>query len=185
MKWNSHSELNGLHAFLSPSSYHWLNYDREKLESVYQNFKAKEEGVWLHTFASMAITKRIKLAKNKNTLNMFVNDAIGFGMKSEQILYYSPNAFGTTDAISFKQNVLRISDYKSGESKASFKQLDVYAAFFCLEYGINPEEITIILRLYQNNEIDESTPEGSYIRNVMNIVIDNDMVIESLKTNTF
>ena len=182
MKWNNHYELEGLHAFLSPSKYHWLNYDDAKLESVFRNHNAKEEGVWLHNFASMAITKRIKLARNKNTLNLFVNDAIGFGMKSEQILYYSPNAFGCADAISFKQDFLRIHDYKSGETKASFKQLDLYSAYFCLEYGVNPEEIQICERIYQNNQIEEFSPSGEYIRTIMNLTIEKNALVESLKT---
>jgi hypothetical protein len=33
------------------------------------------------------------------------------------------------------------------------RQLEVYAAFFCLEYDYIPGEIDIELRLYQNDEI--------------------------------
>ena len=87
MEFNTHFDLNGKHAFLSGSNYHWINYTPDKLEQVYANLKKKEEGTLLHAFASMAIQKRIKLAPLKKALNMFVNDAIGFGMVSEQVLY--------------------------------------------------------------------------------------------------
>ena len=33
MKWNDHSRISGLHAFLGASKYHWINYNEEKLES--------------------------------------------------------------------------------------------------------------------------------------------------------
>jgi hypothetical protein len=39
-----------MHSFLSPSNYHWLNYTPEKLEAVYLNQKAKEEGTMLQSF---------------------------------------------------------------------------------------------------------------------------------------
>jgi hypothetical protein len=113
MNFNSHFDLRDKHSFLSPSNYHWLNYTPEKLESVYRNNQAKEEGVILHNFASLAISKKIKLENVKKALNMFVNDAIGFRMDSEQILYYSHNSFGTADAISFRDNILRIHDLKT------------------------------------------------------------------------
>lgn len=181
MNWNKYSELEGEHAFLSPSNYHWINYSPEKLQNVFKTFKLKEEGIWFHNFASMAISKKLKLSKTKATLNMFVNDCIGFNMKSEQILYYSPNAFGTTDAISFKANILRIFDYKSGTIKASFKQLDVYAALFCLEYRVDPTKITIEERIYQNNEYVEGLPTGEYIRSIMDRIIEFDSLIETIK----
>lgn len=181
MNWNNHSELEGTHAFLSPSSYHWTNYTPEKLETVYRNVRAREEGTWMHNFASMAIQKKLKLARNKKTINMFVNDCIGFMMESEVMLYYSPNAYGTTDAISFKDNVLKIFDYKNGVTKASFKQLDVYAAIFCLEYGIDPRTIVIEQRIYQNNAFEESIPPPEHIQHIMNTIVSFDELIESIK----
>ena len=78
-------------------------------------------------------------------------------MSSEVLLYYSDYCFGTADGIKWdKDNLeLRIYDLKTGVSKPSFKQLDIYAALFCLEYGINPKKITLIQRLYQGNRYDE------------------------------
>lgn len=181
MNFNVHSELKDAHSFLSPSNYHWLNYTPEKLEAVYNNQKSKEEGVVLHAFASIAIHKRIKLANMKKALHMFVNDAIGFKMTSEQVLYYSDNSFGTADAISFKDNFLRIHDLKTGFTKPSFKQLDIYAALFCLEYGVDPNNIEVEERLYQGNGFEVSVPEPLYIQNVMDKIIEFDVILENIK----
>lgn len=182
MNWNRHSEVtDDEHAFLSPSNYHWLGYSIDKLMMVYKNRIAKEEGTWLHDFASRCIQKNIKLSKSKNTLHMFVNDCIAFRMTSEQRLFYSLNAFGKADAISFENGVLRIFDYKSGSTPTSFKQLDIYAAYFCLEYNVNPNSIQIEERIYQNNEVMQSIPDGAYIQEIMQTVVQFDIAIEDLK----
>lgn len=184
MNFNDHSDLNGLHSFLSPSNYHWMNYSREKLESVYINQKSKEKGTVLHEFAAIAIQEKIKLANHKKALNMFVNDSIGFKMEPEQVLYYSDNSFGTADAISFRDNILRIFDLKTGIHKASFKQLDVYVALFCLEYGVDPKSIEIETRIYQGNGFEVSIPEPDYILELMTTIEEFDIIIENLKYNT-
>lgn len=183
MDFNNHSDLNGEHSFLSPSNYHWINYSREKLEAVYLNQRSKERGTVLHAFASIAVEEKIKLANHKKALNMFVNDCIGFKMESEQVLYYSNNAFGTADAISFRDNMLRIFDLKTGVTKASFKQLDVYVALFCLEYGIDPKKIEIETRIYQGNGFEVSIPEPGYILDIMNTIEEFDIIINNIKLN--
>lgn len=181
MNFNDHSDLKDAHSFLSPSSYHWLNYTPEKLITTYNNVKAKEEGTVLHAFASIAIQKRLKQANQKKALNMFVNDSIGYKMTSEQVLYYSRNSFGTADAISFKDNLLRIFDLKTGITKPSFKQLDIYAALFCLEYGIDPSTIEIETRIYQGNGFEVTVPEPLYIRDIMTKIIESDIIIENIR----
>lgn len=153
MHFAPHSELRDRHAFLSASKNSWTNYDDEKLERVYLNALAAQRGTELHAFAHDAIRLGIKLPRTPSTLNMYVNDAIGYRMTPEQILFYSENCFGTADAIAFRRNILRISDLKTGVNETSERQLEVYAALFCLEYGFKPFEITIELRIYQNNEI--------------------------------
>ena len=183
MNFNNHSDLKDAHAFLSPSSYHWLNYDQNKLETVWRNQKAKEEGTVLHAFASVAITKRIKLANIRKALNQFVNDSIGFKMESEQVLYYSHNVFGTADAISFRDGLLRIFDLKTGVTKPSFKQLDIYAALFCLEYGVAPTTIEVEERLYQGNGFEVNLPDPLWIQDVMDKIVESDAIIEKLKQN--
>ena len=103
MNFTAHSELEGCHAFLSASQYHWLNYDEETLDARYLSMIAKVRGTELHEFAAQAIRLGIRLKGVKNTLNMYVNDAIGYRMTPEQPLFYSRNCFGTADAITFKQ----------------------------------------------------------------------------------
>ena len=181
MNFNRHSEIEGKHAFLSASKYHWIRYDPEKMTEIYHSFYTAEQGTRLHEFAAHCIRMGEKLQKKKRTLNMFVNDSIDYGMTSEQPLYYSRNCFGTTDAIAFSNGILRINDFKSGTTPAHMEQLYVYAALFCLEYDVNPEDIKTILSIYQNNEIvrEEASPET--IRDVMNKAIQFDALIEDIR----
>lgn len=177
MNWNEHSKLAGCHALLSPSSYHWLNYDDEKLMKTYLSSMAKTRGTRLHEFACEAIKLGIKLRKTKQALNMHVNDAIGYGMRPEQVLYYSDNCFGTADAISFDGRLLRIHDLKTGETPAHMEQLYIYAAIFCLEYHISPHTIDFELRIYQYDEPTIATPTGDEIQEIMDIIKHADNVI--------
>lgn len=181
MNFNEHSHLIDKHAFLSPSRYHWINYSDEKLEQTYSNYEACALGVRLHSLAKECIDLGIKLPRSKKTLNMYVNDAIGFRMNTEQILFYSENCFGTTDAISFKKNKLRIHDYKSGVTPTSMKQLEVYTALFCLEYDIEVNDIFIELRIYQLDEINIHIPTPEDIKYIMHKIISFDNKIDKIK----
>lgn len=102
-------------------------------------------------------------------------------MRSEQVLYYSENAFGTADTISFRRNLLRIHDLKTGVTPASMKQLEVYASLFCLEYGYKPADIDIELRIYQNDEVLIHNPELDSIVHIMDKIITFDKRIDMLK----
>lgn len=181
MNFNKHSELVGKHAFLSASKYHWVNYTDEKLDETYRRALAAQKGTELHEFANQAITLGIKLPRTNKTLNKYVNDAIGFRMDPEQVLFYSVNCFGTADAISFRDNLLRIHDLKTGVTPASIRQLEVYAAIFCLEYGYKPSEINMELRIYQNDEVLIHSPEVHDITFIMNKIINFDRHIDILK----
>lgn len=181
MKFMQHSGLEGKHSFLSPSKYHWINYSSEKLRSVYSNFLAAQKGTELHAFAKQCILLGERLPRNNRTLNLYVNDAIKYRMTPEQPLYYSVNCFGTADAISFEENVLRIHDLKTGDSPVSMNQLMVYAAIFCLEYSKDPEELEITLRIYQNDEVLVYTPAIGEIMVIMNTIREFDKIIESMK----
>lgn len=181
MLFNNHKNLEGCHAFLSASQYHWINYDKEKLVDRYKNRLATLRGTELHEYAANAIRLGIKQAKSRKTLNMYINDAIGFNMKPEQVLYYSINCFGTADSISFRNNKLRIHDLKTGETPASMMQLMIYAAIFCLEYNIRPGDIEIELRIYQFDDIVIHNPTAEEIAPIMDIIIEFDKVIENVK----
>ena len=171
MDFNKHSNLEGKHAFLSGSNYHWLGYSTEKLMRVFDNLKAKHRGTQLHEFAENAINLKVKLEHNDDTINMYVNDCIEDNLSPEVVLYYSPHAFGTADAISFDGSVLAIYDLKTGKTSASMKQLLIYATFFCLEYGINPSDIQIELRIYQLGEVIVHHPEPEEIWNIIDILV--------------
>ena len=104
-------------------------------------------------------------------------------MKPEQPLYYSTYCFGTADAISFKDGLLRIHDLKTGVTKPHMEQLLTYAALFCLEYRYDPFDISTILRIYQNNEIEEYQPTGDEIRYFMDKVIHDTKVLADHEEN--
>lgn len=181
MNWNNHSSLKDQHAFLSASKYHWVNYDNEKLDSVYLSWLAIQKGTELHELASKLIDMRQKLPRTQKSLNLYVNDAIGFKMLTEQTLYYSENCFGTADAISFRDNFLRIHDLKTGKTQASIKQLEIYASLFCLEYDFNPNSIDIELRIYQYDEVLVHEPEPEELMYIMDKIKEFDKRIEILK----
>jgi len=178
---NKHSNLTGTHAFLGASNYHWINYSDDKLDRAFLLAQAARRGVELHEYARMAIRLGRRQPDNSETLNMYVNDAIGFGMTPEQILFYSINCYGTADTIGFRKDKLRIHDYKSGVSKTSEKQLYVYAALFCLEYGVKPHMITTELRIYQSDEVRVYPGDPEEIVYIMDRIVTFDKRIEALK----
>ena len=181
MIFNKHWNLTGQHAFLGASNYHWTNYDVEKLDQVYRNMLAVKRGTDLHDLAIRCIELGVKLPKTKVSLNQFVNDAIGYQMTPEQILYYSENCFGTADAIAFKNGKLRIHDLKTGKTAVSMRQLEVYAALFCLEYHFKPIDIQIELRIYQTGETEIVNPDPEDIAYIMDKIITFDKHITRIK----
>ena len=181
MNFNRHSALEGQHAFLGASKYSWINYDDAKLVDSWKKFQAVERGTKLHAFAKSCIELNQKLPRSTKTLNMYVNDAIGYKMTPEQILLYSENCFGTADAISFRNNFLRIHDLKTGTVLAHMEQLEIYAALFCLEYRMAPGDIKMELRIYQNDEIVIMEPTAEDIAPIMDKIISFDKLIRKLK----
>ncbi|MBR1734964.1 MAG: DUF2800 domain-containing protein [Alphaproteobacteria bacterium] len=188
MIFNPHYDLVGLHAFLGASKYHWINYDEDKLKLTYMRHLAVEKGTKLHDFAKTCIELKQKLPKSKKTLNMYVNDAIGFRMIPEQVLYYSNNCFGTADSILFddRTNFLRIHDLKTGETPAHMEQLMIYAALFCLEYAKKPTDLSgIELRIYQNDQIIVHNPEPEEIQEIMNKIVIFSNEIDRIRTGAY
>ncbi len=184
MDFNNHSRLVGLHAFLSPSNYHWINYDPDKLDQTFINKMAAKRGTELHKLAADLIRLGVKLPDNGQTLNQYVNDAIGYRMTPEQTLFYSENCFGTADAIGYRKGLLRIHDLKTGTIEASVHQLEVYFAIFCLEYHFRPSEIQCELRLYQNDKVDIFDPDPVDIVLIMDKVVTFDKRIKELREVT-
>lgn len=182
MNWNTHSNLEGRHAFLSPSKYHWINYSPEKLVEAYANYMAAQKGTALHAYAAMSIHLGQKLPKSHKTLNMYVNDAIGYKMRQEQPLYFSQNCFGTADAICYRNGQLRIHDYKSGVTPAHMEQLMIYDALFCLEYGYKPSDVKHELRIYQSDDILVMNPHPDDISGIVDTIITSDEMINRLRS---
>ena len=66
MNFNRHSNLEGQHAFLSASKYHWINYNEEKLINAYKKHQATLRGTELHDLAH----RLIKLGLNCQEQNL-------------------------------------------------------------------------------------------------------------------
>lgn len=211
MIWNKHSELAGKHAFLSPSAYYWVNDESEQFRQRLINSYASDIGTLLHGIARKYISHGFKMYKQDRrsvvlelidegipdtvidrldfdamflNLMTYVNDCVGFRMEPEVLLYYSPNCFGTTDAIAFLEHDMRlqIHDYKSGAQKAYIEQLLLYAALFCLEYRVKPEELGHTeLRIYQSGEVLIHCPTAEELAAFIGKIVDCDAVIREMK----
>lgn len=205
MQWNDHHQLEGKHAFLGASNFHWVNWTDAIFENRYYSQFSTIIGTTIHELAHDCILNRTKLNKHDRHLielslyhafvpkdaydpnaileNLipFVNDAIGYHMSSEILLYYNSYCFGTCDAILFneKDKILRIHDLKTGATTAHFEQLLIYAALFCLEYHKNPRHFTTELRIYQNFEISINTPDPSEIESFMELIQNRSQLIST------
>jgi hypothetical protein len=182
LRFKRHSHLEGKHAFLSPSVYYWINYDEEKLAFRYKALRAALEGMEQHRYAAISIGEREFQDDESKTLGLYINQSIQFRMHPEVVLYYSPNSFGTVDAIAFRHRRLRISDLKTGVSRTSEHQLEVYAALFCLDYGYSPFEMRDIeLRIYQDDgcRLYDTTPET--IQTIMDKIVRFDKLLNVLR----
>ena len=209
MNFYDHSKLKGQHATLSASQFRWINYDPNKLADIYFNSFAQTVGTTIHEFAFKLINQKMRLDETNtrsllifylrekgipefviNNLDVdgmginlanYVNDAIGFGMVPEQVLYYSENCFGTADAISFYRKRLRIHDLKTGTIPAHMEQLEIYAALFCLEYKTKPKDIATELRIYQGGDILICEPDPAEIMDICDKIIHSNSIVESIK----
>lgn len=182
MRLNKHSGLEGKHAFLAPSSPAWLRYDDEKLERRFMEDLAAQRGTEEHAFAAQAIKLGHRLPDERKTLNMFVNDSIGWRLKPEVALFWSPFCFGHADALGFqvREMLLRISDLKTGKTATTFDQLVIYAGLFCLEYEFKPWDLETELRIYQGNKVKEMFPDPDEIFRAMDRIIHGTRLIEEI-----
>lgn len=200
----NHSDLVGRHALLAPSQPSWLGYSEDKLYQKYVSRYAQEMGTLLHELAETLIRNNLKLKKTdkmvvlvhllengipRNVIDMdriytnfmtYVNDAVGYKMIPEQVLYYSDYCFGTADAISIRGNKLRIHDYKSGTTPAKMEQLMVYAALFCLEYHFKPGELEIDLCIYQSDQVLCHSPQADEILPIMDCIVQQSKALETM-----
>lgn len=77
--------------------------------------------------------------------------------------------------------MLRIHDLKTGVRPVHIEQLEIYAALFCLEYKVKPTDITIELRIYQNDDIFIHQPEAEDILRIMDKIIHLDKVLINME----
>lgn len=183
MKFYDHKNLSGLHAPFTASQSSWLRYDDDKVIEVYNNKKAAAMGTRLHEWAAETINLGLKQPKTKKTICAYVNDAIGFKMDTEVVLFYSERFFGTADAICFRNGMLRIHDLKTGKVgkiEEHMEQLEVYAALFCLEYKVRPGDIQIELRVYKNDEVISWNPTAEDIVPIMDKIVHLDKLLQKI-----
>lgn len=103
-------------------------------------------------------------------------------MSPEVVLFYSPNAFGTVDAISYRHRRLRISDLKTGVTRVSEHQLEVYTALFCLEYEVDPFSMRgIELRIYQDGKCKMYEADPYFIKRIMDKIVRFDEILNRLR----
>lgn len=169
MRLPSYSELKGTHALFSASKPAWIRYDIQKMREAVAAKKASDRGTELHALAEMHIKNMIRMPRTNKTLDRYINDAISYRMTPEQVLYFSPFFYGTADAIDFdeQRGTLRIHDLKTGKGPTHMEQLLIYAAFFCLQTGVRPSDIEAVLRIYQNDDIQEMHATASDIVPIM------------------
>lgn len=185
MRFNRHSNLEGKHSFLSPSKYAWVRYDDDKLGRVFMSHLAALRGTREHKFACDAVTLGHKLPDDvPKTMNLYVNDCIGYRLTTEVPLFWSDFCFGTADALGYSkhENRLRIFDLKTGHTVTKVDQLEIYAALFCLEYEFRPFDIEIELRIYQGNEarIYEADPDAIF--HIMDRIITGTKLLEQIRS---
>lgn len=205
MNFMNHSNLESKHAFLSPSKNSWINYSPDKLMVAFKNSYAQSIGTVLHEFAAKRIQYRMKLRKGDRdsmcfylkdngipdfaiepekyfpNLMTYVNDSIGYRMTPEQILYYSDNCFGTADAISIRNDLLRIHDLKTGVTPVSMTQLELYTALFFLEYPqYRPEDTRVECRIYKSEEVLTHEPSTESILEHMDRIVTFDEQLRNI-----
>lgn len=144
--------------------------------------RAALEGIEHHRYAAICIEEKIVQDDERTTVGLYINQCIQYKMSSEVVLFYSPNAFGTVDAIAYRYRLLRISDLKTGTTRVSEHQLEVYAALFCLEYEINPFSLRgIELRLYKDGMVFLHPADPGHIKGIMDKIVEFDQIIDQMR----
>ena len=177
-----------LHSFACGNIKAYESYDEENLDDIRKGFRNYVRGRYpldqdKTASLAFAILDNMRYVPEESWLSVaqFINDGCHYKMNPEQALWYSDNAFGTTDAISFYRNKLRIHDLKTGDTPAKMLQLHLYAALFCLEYHKQPDQIKMELAIYQFGEIAKDTPDPKDIHDLMDLIVEDDRVLDTMR----
>lgn len=163
-----------------------------KLKNRVSNIKEIEKGVKTHIYDKYAKTPEYRDMLLSNiyylpgeiypTVKLFVNDCIGYRMQSEQKVGYSEFFWGTADAIRCVDNRLQVFDLKTGTRPAKMTQLCVYAALYCLQEHMKPDQLSEIeTRIYQMGEVIVDNPPSDIIYDIMHKISDFDAVVNKFK----
>lgn len=163
-----------------------------KLRNKVSNIKEIEKGVKTHIYEKYTKNEdyREVLLKHMDYLpheiypsvKLFINDSIGHRMSSEERVTYSELFWGTSDAIKCEDNILQVFDLKTGSRPAKETQLNAYAALYCLQEHIKPDQLGgIETRIYQNGEVYIDTPPSNLIYDIMHKIVHADSLINKFK----
>jgi hypothetical protein len=127
--------------------------------------------------------------RNGSHIDRYINDGIGYRMKTDVIVVATEYAYGEADTLSFRKEkpgdkveTLRVHDLKTGITPAKIRQLETYAAYFCIEYDIDPEDIRTIVQIYQNDQIIGGVTNPALIREIMTTTRKQDAIVrEAMK----
>ncbi len=111
------------------------------------------------------------------TVKLYVNDSVMCQMTPEEELIFTDDFWGTCDAIRFDGTNLFIFDLKTGTSPVHVEQLMIYAAYYCLANHLDPYNIKVELRIYQNVDIHVAIPEPEELHRYMQILEIDDATI--------
>lgn len=139
-------------------------------EFIFAKYFNKERGVISQEGKRLLKALSYVPQETFSTVKTYVNDAISFRMDPEVVLLYSDRFFGTADAVSVVDGLIRIHDLKTGTTPAHIEQLMTYDAYCCLEYNIDPLRTSHELRIYQCDDILIANPEGADIKAIMDTV---------------
>ena len=145
-------------------------------EYIYTKYKFLSNDLNVSSYG-MKLIKNVRVLPKEvfEAVRFYINDGVGYKMTTEQPLIYSERIYGTTDAISFRENFLRIHDLKTGDKPAHIEQLYIYAALFCLEYGktygFKPRDLSYECRIYQWDGVTIENPTPDIIDSIIEQII--------------
>ena len=147
---------------------------------IYEKYYSLEYG--LSSFG-LTLLKNLKYLPEETfgTIKNYINDCVGLKMETEVLIDFTDNFFGTADALRFDDKGLKIFDLKTGSMPAKIEQPLIYASLYLLKNRLDPKNVPVELRIYQNNDILRAIPSPDELVPVMNTIIHFDKLMDDLK----